>query len=264
MRETKITRTPLSSGDGRGMPYYKLPTMQGMFAPRQDGNVGVSAEWMKAVFRERKSIAVVGSSGNLLYRGHGPEIDNHGIIMRFNGAITKGYENDVGHDYDTGRRKGIIRTAWSVGYQEAKEKGVLARDELIVQGLENMWDDPFFSTDGRPTLRISAGWVRALHQDILQGAGNAPSTGFIGIAVAVALAQAVPSNGRNVVSVYGFGACPICGKYSDCVCSRLEHNPAQPTPAPPRAPSMTYLIPAHTTSTPHAPTTLPPPDPRFP
>ena len=230
-----------------------MPTMSDMFAPHENGNV--NAGWMESMFRARnRSIAVVGSSGNLLYQGHGPEIDSHGLIMRFNGAITKGYENDVGHDYDTGRTEGIIRAAWSVGYQEAREKGLLAKDELIVQGLEHMWADPYFSTHGRPSLRISAAWVRALHQDILNGAGDAPSTGFIGVAVALALARAVPPHGRgarNIVRVYGFGACPICGKYSDCVRSCLAHHnssPAHscatvPTPGPKRDLSHTHITP---------------------
>jgi len=43
----------------------------------------------------RNEVAVVGSSGNLLYRGQGAEIDAMGAVLRVNGAVTEGYEVDV-------------------------------------------------------------------------------------------------------------------------------------------------------------------------
>lgn len=42
------------------------------------------------------SCAVVGSAGTLLGAGHGPEIDAHALVVRFNGAPTRGFERDVG------------------------------------------------------------------------------------------------------------------------------------------------------------------------
>uniref|UniRef100_A0A061SB48 beta-galactoside alpha-(2,6)-sialyltransferase n=1 Tax=Tetraselmis sp. GSL018 TaxID=582737 RepID=A0A061SB48_9CHLO len=43
-----------------------------------------------------KSCAVVGSSDNLLRQFLGDEINDHDVIIRFNGATTKGYEKHVG------------------------------------------------------------------------------------------------------------------------------------------------------------------------
>eukprot|EP00747_Dinoflagellata_sp_TGD_P194072 gnl/TRDRNA2_/TRDRNA2_61063_c0_seq1.p1 gnl/TRDRNA2_/TRDRNA2_61063_c0~~gnl/TRDRNA2_/TRDRNA2_61063_c0_seq1.p1 ORF type:complete len:342 (+),score=53.08 gnl/TRDRNA2_/TRDRNA2_61063_c0_seq1:72-1097(+) len=43
------------------------------------------------------SCAVVSSSGALKKTEHGPDIDNHDIIIRFNDAPTKGFEKYVGH-----------------------------------------------------------------------------------------------------------------------------------------------------------------------
>ena len=42
-------------------------------------------------FRGARSIAVIGSSGNLLYRNYGAEIDRHDAVIRINGATTAGY-----------------------------------------------------------------------------------------------------------------------------------------------------------------------------
>ena len=58
-----------------------------------------------------QSIAVVGSSGSLLFRGFGSEIDEHDVVVRVNGAVTEGYEHDCGRASShtratrTGRRR---------------------------------------------------------------------------------------------------------------------------------------------------------------
>ena len=59
--------------------------------------------------RIARSIAVVGSSGNMLYRGRGKEIDGHDVVIRVNGAETFGYENDVGRD----RKQASIVVGWT-------------------------------------------------------------------------------------------------------------------------------------------------------
>ena len=59
-------------------------------------------------------IAVVGSSGNLLYRKHGAEIDAHDVIFRINAPLTNGFEEDVGHEL-------TIRFATDLPIQNADE-----------------------------------------------------------------------------------------------------------------------------------------------
>jgi len=58
-----------------------------------------NAEITEAVLRGRRpfeTCAVVGSSGRLLGRGFGEEIDRHEFVVRHNNAPTAGYESDVG------------------------------------------------------------------------------------------------------------------------------------------------------------------------
>jgi hypothetical protein len=47
-----------------------------------------------------KKVAIVGSSGDLLDKEYGKEIDSHDIIVRFNVARVKGYEKHVGSRTD--------------------------------------------------------------------------------------------------------------------------------------------------------------------
>ena len=49
---------------------------------------------------KNKSVAVVGSSGNLLNKEAGEEIDSHDIVIRFNQARVEGYEKYVGSRTD--------------------------------------------------------------------------------------------------------------------------------------------------------------------
>jgi len=194
------------------------PSTRGMLTA--DSSITLSE--LQAIFREARTVAVVGSSGNLLYRNHGEEINRHGLLMRFNGAVTKGYENDVGRDADSGRAHGVIRTAWQMGYTEAVAKGLLSPSTIILQGLTDMYTDPTFRTNGHRTAGIRAQWARYLHQqaNFLNLAGDAPSTGFIGVAAAVAISYEVGVR----VAVYGYGPCPACGKYYDCDGSNSSHT----------------------------------------
>ena len=140
--------------------------------------------------------------------------------MRFNEAITKGYEADVGRDFDSGRTTGLIRTSWELGFKEVTEKGLLMPEELVIQNVKNLQADPAFDTKGHPAVRVAASWVRQLKHDLLNDAGSQPSTGFVGLAMAVAVARDIGGS----VSVYGFGACRPCGKYFDCDGSNSSHT----------------------------------------
>lgn len=157
-------------------------------------------------------IAVVGSSGNLLYRNHGHEIDAAKLVIRINGAITEGYENDVGHSTD-------IRVGWRTGMEDAKRTaGALDANQTLVMTCTNSRQCHWITGEEqsyhvRDTLVIDDSWVASLHAGTLGNTGSWPSTGFIALAMAVALASHV---GARAPSVYGFGACIGCAKYYDC------------------------------------------------
>ena len=56
---------------------------------------------------------------------------------------------------------------------------------------------------------VSGAWASEVHSEQLAGAGSAPSSGFMAITVALAIAKDLGAT----VDVYGFGGCPRCGKY---------------------------------------------------
>ncbi|KAL1527140.1 hypothetical protein AB1Y20_015822 [Prymnesium parvum] len=157
------------------------------------------------------SIAVVGSSGNVLHRGAGPEIDRARIVIRFNDADAAGYESDIGHGKPQ-RTTGLVRVCWAGGLAAAVRRNVISDGELII-----MVPDPEEHEDGsrarHPSVVVKHEWVDALHASLLSGEGLSPSTGFIGLCLALAIAQDM----QGSVHAYGFGACPRCGKYDACV-----------------------------------------------
>ena len=70
------------------------------------------------------SIAVVGSSGNMLGRRYGAEIDSKSIVIRVNNAETLGFEADVGKGYPE-RGSGLVRVGWNGGLHNAVRLGLL-------------------------------------------------------------------------------------------------------------------------------------------
>ena len=152
------------------------------------------------------SIAVVGSSGNLLYRKHGAEIDAHDVVIRINDPPTDGYEDDVGHEFS-------IRFAYDLPIKTAYESHQVDTNELTICSVACR---PAFIDSVRSShevLEVPATWHWQLHANLLDSAAKWPSTGFVALALAVAVAQHV---GAPPPSVYGFGVCPPCGKYYDC------------------------------------------------
>ena len=167
-------------------PLGRRPSMKDMI----HRGSSVTADEMRARFRGAgiyRTIAVVGSSGNLLFQRHGADIDSHGLVLRFNKAITMGYEADVGRDVDSGRSTGVIRMNHIMGYREGRDSHLLADDELIIETLQDSGDKGY-DTGGRPNLQVSTGWIQSVHRDLLNGDGTRPSTGFVGLAIAVAVA----------------------------------------------------------------------------
>ena len=175
-------------------------------------------------------IAVVGSSGNLLYRGHGRDIERHDVIVRVNGACVFGYRDDVGQRTDW-------RVAWSQGARDTVARQLVDRtsNEILIRTspLDSQWPaiDAFFTAPAHAglsqngeldrrwpwregaTVGISQPWTDYLRSDLLRFHGQRPSTGFIALSVAVAAAQAA---GAPPPTVYGFGRCEACTKYYDC------------------------------------------------
>jgi len=152
--------------------------------------------------RGSTTLAVVASSGNLLATGHGEAIDSHSIIIRANGAPTAGYTADVGS-------RTSIRVLHDLGLADARSHGVTLDGELLLWTGDKQHPPP----RGLSALTVDRAWVGLLHRTQLSLAGVGPSTGFVAMAVAVALAQRL---GLRAVSLYGFGGCARCPKYYDC------------------------------------------------
>lgn len=72
------------------------------------------------VGKKYASCAIVGNSGMLVYGKNGAEIDSHKMVMRFNGAPTKGLEDRVGSK-TTFR---LVNSKWTE-FREFKEEMVL-------------------------------------------------------------------------------------------------------------------------------------------
>jgi hypothetical protein len=203
-----------------GLQAAPLPSVADMTDLAADGYLE-----LRRRFQSAGSVGVIGSSGNLLYGGHGSAIDTHGAVMRFNGAVTQGYTHDVGIGGDSGDTDGVrlIRCAWSHGWADARRVGQLgginslAPQELAIRTCPEAGCTPKFDTQGHPVVTLSAAWANALHRDMLGSAASTPSTGFLGLAMAMAVAQALTSEGTpTTVHVYGFGPCQPCAKYYDC------------------------------------------------
>ncbi|KAK9817132.1 hypothetical protein WJX72_010008 [[Myrmecia] bisecta] len=75
-----------------------------------------------------RSCAVVGNSGSLLGAAHGPAIDSHDTVIRFNAAPTTGYEADVGHT--TAFR---LQNCDHIGFHEPQ-------DEILIASVRNAPD----------------------------------------------------------------------------------------------------------------------------
>jgi hypothetical protein len=151
-----------------------------------------------------KHIAVVGSSGTLQFRGHGAAIDKHDLVIRVNGAMTKGYENDCGHT------RAQIVVGWSLGLRDAKGRGTLGEGVFQVVTSVDTNNEGGSSIAG-PKLIVNRAFARHNHA-ILRHRGTAPSTGFHALAFGVALGRRL----NATISVYGYGACVPCNKYFDC------------------------------------------------
>ena len=159
----------------------------------------------------RCRIAVVGSSGNLLFRSHGRAIDAHDVVIRTNAPTLAGYEADVGRRTD-------LRVAWVSGVNDAHNKHLLEPRETLVfttagRHIDDGVPDYRFYRSLPEVLALSNAWATALADSPLAAGSAFPSTGFQALSLALAMAQLV---GGRPPTVFGYGACPPCYKYYDC------------------------------------------------
>ena len=116
LREDCIDSPPPSGPPPTLPPPTLVPTCEGMM--KADGLAALLA-YIESHSTGNSTgrtprIAVIGSSGNLLHGGRGSEIDSHDIVMRVNGPVLDGYEDDVGSrvrcrlSYPRGRTSGLL------------------------------------------------------------------------------------------------------------------------------------------------------------
>lgn len=149
--------------------------------------------------------AVVGNSGNLWNSGYGKRIDAYDFVIRMNKAVTRGFENDVGH-----------RTTHHFLYPESAvdvEEGVsLVLLPFKLKDLE--WLTSALSTgevnmtymrvkervkaDKDKVLVVNPVFFKYVHDNWTEHNGRYPSTGMLAIIFALHIC--------DQVSVFGFGA----------------------------------------------------------
>ena len=184
------------------------------------GHDGLSVLVSEVGFSSRPRVAVVASSGNLLFRGYGADIDSHDIVIRVNAPFTRGYEADVGKT--THMRFVWGSESWG-SFADAIHRGVLTAQETTVFTQTHIGysssivDKPLIRSLHR-ALAISNAWVASLAHETLGCADCVPSTGFQALAFAVAMAQLV---GAPPPTAYGFGVCTPCVKYYGA-CARSQ------------------------------------------
>lgn len=135
--------------------------------------------------------------------------------MRVNGATTKGYEHDVGRQSSEDRPQ--VRVGFEKGLYDARRKGQLCCGVHVVATWASQFHDGWWDP---PSTLIRSEWMASVHEKVLKQeakkhgdyAGEWASTGFLAIAIALAVGQHIDAS----VSVYGFGSCFGCNKYDDC------------------------------------------------
>ncbi|XP_056443275.1 CMP-N-acetylneuraminate-beta-galactosamide-alpha-2,3-sialyltransferase 1-like [Gadus chalcogrammus] len=152
-----------------------------------------------------RTCAVVGNSVNLLGSHYGPLIDLHDVIMRFNTARTVGYEGDVGN-------KTTLHIMYPESAVDLDDHTHLLLFPFKIRDLE--WLVSAFTTKSvtmtyrwmKSTVKANQslvkvlypGFIQYVHENWLEKKGRYPSTGFMGVVLAMHIC--------DEVSVFGFGA----------------------------------------------------------
>ncbi|XP_062383981.1 beta-galactoside alpha-2,6-sialyltransferase 2b isoform X2 [Sardina pilchardus] len=191
-----------------------------------------------------KTCAVVASAGAILHSGLGQDIDAHDAVLRFNGAPTEGFENDVGtkttirlvnsqimvqpkYEFTTSALyRNITLLAWDPSpynmdllrwYQEPDS-------DLFTPYEERRQLDP-----NEPFYIVHPGYIWRLW-DFIQGntiqdiQPNPPSSGFIGITVMLALCERVDVY-EYVPSERQTDLCHYYEDYQDDACTLGAYHP---------------------------------------
>ena len=111
------------------------------------------------------SIAVVGSGGNVLFRGHGAAIDEHDVIIRVNGAVTAGYEHDVGFARSGARGQSQLIVCWHTGCGDAINKHQFDSGAMAIVSSVTYSNGSFPSGAAYqpPVLHLEPEWMGASH-----------------------------------------------------------------------------------------------------
>ena len=116
-----------------------------------------------------------------------------------------------------GRARHQIRVGWAKGLEDAQRRGQLENETVVVTALEH-GKDGHWEHYG-PSTNIQAHWMAEVNENVnhmarehAQPPGDWPSTPFLALCVALAVAQHTGA----AVSVFGFGKCLGCNRYDDC------------------------------------------------
>jgi len=182
------------------------------------------------IFVGRKC-AVVGNSGNLLNAGHGQDIDQHEVVVRFGCAPTRNFEVDVGTKTDF---RFVYPEALGADGGDQKSKACGGIVDLAAEGstflvrlykyLEIDWWAKMLKTN--PPRRVSnKGFWHTVPESIPRGIGvsvlnpawvdeihrsfgmtdSTMSQGIVGVLLAL-------ESGCSAVDIYGFGSSRADGK----------------------------------------------------
>ena len=122
----------------------------------------------------------------------------------------------IRYEHDVGKGRHQVRIGWGEGLKDAARKQQLCCGTHVVATAVGNYDGEWAY---KPSTAVRGMWMQQVHDGLnafaarhhMQG-GVWPSTGFLAIAVSIAVGQRIGAS----VSVYGFGACPACNKYDDC------------------------------------------------
>ncbi|XP_033986989.1 CMP-N-acetylneuraminate-beta-galactosamide-alpha-2,3-sialyltransferase 1-like [Trematomus bernacchii] len=169
----------------------------GMFPPKPD---------VKQYHPDRcRTCAVVGNSGNLHRSRYGPLIDFYDVVIRMNGAVTQGYEADVGSK--TTHR--IMYPESSVNLDNSTHLMLVPFKIKDIVWVMKAFSTGYFGKSYAPVLSkikanknlvmvLNPDFMMYVHHNWLEKKGGYPSTGFMALILAMHIC--------DEVHVFGYGA----------------------------------------------------------
>ncbi|XP_013874681.1 CMP-N-acetylneuraminate-beta-galactosamide-alpha-2,3-sialyltransferase 1 [Austrofundulus limnaeus] len=152
-----------------------------------------------------RTCSVVGNSVNLRKSNYGPLIDSQDVVIRMNYAQIKGYESDVG-------TKTTHRVMYPESATDLDNSTHLVLFPFKIQDVE--WLIQAFTTGFNGTsytkvkskikankdlvMVVNPAFMMYVHEVWLENKGNYPSTGFMGLVLALHICKEV--------HVFGYGA----------------------------------------------------------